>query len=172
MKRRSKTKPDNLVPNNPAHDGDTISPAEKRERTKEKADTLYDNLNPFQKKILEIYGGRYGYRKTASNKWRERDEPDDDTQLKQADYIRKQLQARQAKQSRDRLKRANKVPTRKDGRKVFEEFCREAGTQRQISRKLNIKVADLEKIYYSAQAVEYDIWIDFVMDEYGRAAQD
>lgn len=171
MKRRSKTKPDNLVPNNPAHDRDTISPAEKRERTKEKADTLYDNLNPFQKKILEIYGGRYGYRQTASGRWRERDEPDQDTELKQADAIRKAASARQALQSKERLKKANKVPIRKDGRKVFEEFCREAGIQRKISRKLNIKTTDLENIYNSARAVEYDLWFDFIMDEYGKPIQ-
>lgn len=170
MKRKNRIKPDNLVANNPEHDRNSISPAEKRQETLSKKDTLYDALNPLQRKILEIYGGRYGYRQTAlDGRWRERDEPNDDTQLKQAEYIRKQLQARQAKQSRDRLRRANKVPTRKDGRKVFEEFCREAGAERKISRKLNIKVADLENIYYSAQAIEYDIWIDFVMDEYGRA---
>jgi hypothetical protein len=170
MKRRNRIKPDNLVANNPEHDRNSISPEEKRERAKEKKDTLYDALNPFQKKILEIYGSKYGYRQTAvSGRWRERDEPDEDTQLKQADAIRKAALAKKAAQSKERLKRSNKVPTRKDGRKVFEEFCREAGMKRKVNHRLNIKTNELENIYNSARALEYDLWFDFIMDEYGKA---
>ena len=164
MKKRDRVKVDNLVPNNPEHDRDSISPAEKRERTREKNDTLNDALNPFQKKILEIYGSRYGYRQTASRRWRERDEPDEDTQLKQADAIRKQLQANKRAQSRDRLRSGNKVPTRKDGRKVFEEFCEEAYMGRE--RETSINDADFQNIYNASQVLDYPEWVDFILREY------
>lgn len=165
MKRRNRIKPDNLVANNPEHDRNSISPAEKRQETLAKKDTLYDALNPFQRKILEIYGSRYGYRQTASGRWTSRDEPDEDTQLKQADAIRKTLQAKTTAQSRERLKRANKVPIRKDGRKVFEEFCEQAYKGRR--RQTTIDDADLRNIFNAAQHLSYEKWIWFVNDEYG-----
>jgi hypothetical protein len=164
MKRRNRIKPDNLVANNPEHDRNSISPVEKRQETLAKIDTLYDALNPFQRKILEIYGSRYGYRQTASGRWRETDEPDEDTQLKQADAIRKKLQAKMTAQSRERLKRANKVPIRKDGRKVFEEFCEQAYKGRK--RETTIDDAYLRNIFNAAQHLSYEKWIWFVNDEY------
>jgi DNA-binding TFAR19-related protein (PDSD5 family) len=164
MKRKNRIKPDNLVANNPEHDRNSIAPAEKRQETLAKRDTLYDALNPFQKKILEIYGSKYGYRQTASGRWKERDEPDEDTQLKQADTIRKTLQAKMTAQSRERLKRANKVPTRKDGRKVFEEFCEQAYKGRRQEK--TIDDADLKNIFNAAQHFSYEKWIWFVNDEY------
>jgi hypothetical protein len=164
MKKRNRIKVDNLVPNNPEHDRDSISPAEKRERTRERNDTLYDELNLFQKKILEIYGGRYGYRQTASGRWRERDEPDENTQSKQADAIKKQLQVNKRAQSRDRLKTGNKVPIRKDGRKVFEEFCKQAYMNRE--QKTSINSTYFENIYNASQILEYPEWVNFILYEY------
>jgi hypothetical protein len=164
MKRRNRIKPDNLVANNPKHDRNSISPADKKQETLAKRDTLYDALNPFQWKILEIYGSKSEYRKTASGRWREVDEPDEYSQLKQADAIRKKLQAKMTAQSRERLKRANKVPVRKDGRKVFEEFCEQAYKSRRQEK--TIDDADLRNIFYAAQHLSYEKWIWFVNDEY------
>lgn len=102
---RKRSKVDNLVANNPEYDRRTKDPKEIKQDKKTNSDTLYDDLNPIQRKILEIYGGKYGYRQTASGRWRERDEPSPDIEDKQNDYIRKSLQKKRATDGRDRLKR-------------------------------------------------------------------
>lgn len=162
---RKRSKVDNLVANNPEYDRQTKDPKEIKQDKKTNSDTLYDDLNPIQRKILEIYGGKYGYRQTASGRWRERDEPTPDIEDKQNDYIRKSLQKKRATDGRDRLKRQNKVPTRKDGRKVFEEFYLEASQKRYQE---DPRSSDMINIYIAAKELSFEDWSWWVSSQYGR----
>ncbi len=65
--------------------------------------------------------------------------------------------------SRERLKRKGAVPT-KSGKKLFEEFCREAYK----NKKENIDDADLRNIYNAATQLEYDDWLWWIIDEYQK----
>jgi hypothetical protein len=56
------------------------------------------------------------------------------------------------------------VPTRKDGKKVFEEFWREASEKRY---QKNIKNLDMRNIYNAAQQLSFDDWSWWVNDQYG-----
>jgi hypothetical protein len=132
---------------------------DKKERSREKK---------FNKDSM-IFGStekesRYGYRQTASGRYVERDYPDADTELKQADAINKMMQKRKAASARERLKSKGAVPVRAaSGKKLFEEFCREAYRD----RKQNIDDADMRNIYNAANSLSYEKWIWFVNDEYG-----
>ena len=65
--------------------------------------------------------------------------------------------------SRDRLKKKGAVPT-KSGKKLFEEFCREAYK----NKKETIDDADLRNIYNAATQLEYDDWLWWIIDEYQK----
>jgi hypothetical protein len=142
------------VPNNPRDNGLYV---DKKERSREKK---------FNKDSM-IFGStekesRYGYR-TVAGHWKNRDEPDDEMQLKQADAINKMMQKRKAASGRERLKSKGAVPVRAaSGKKLFEEFCREAYRD----RKQNIDDADMRNIYNAANSLSYEQWIWFVNDEY------
>jgi hypothetical protein len=142
------------VPNNPR---DNELYVDRKERSREKK---------FNKDSM-IFGSaktesRYGYR-TAAGHWKSRDEPDPDTEMKQADAINKMMQKRKAASARERLKNKGAVPVRAtSGKKLFEEFCREAYK----NRKHNIDYADMRNIYNAANHLSYEQWIWFVNDEY------
>ena len=167
MKRRSK--PDAAlvgnVANNPRYDKVySVRNGMDAKALKDGEDnTLYGSMQSnFRKRLREIYGGRYGVRQTASGRYREVDEPSDEIQLKQADAINKLMQQRKASSSRERLKTKGAVPVRAaSGKKLFEEFCREAYK----GRKQIIDDADMRNIYNSANSLRYDQWIWFVNDE-------
>ena len=63
--------------------------------------------------------------------------------------------------ARERLKKKGAVPT-KSGRRLFEDFCREAYK----NRKQTIDDADIRNIYNAANHLSYEKWIWFVNDEY------
>jgi hypothetical protein len=135
---------------------------------KEKEDILYggdeNQRNRITKRLKEIYAGRYGYRQTASGKYVERDYPDADTELKQADAINKVMQKRKSAASRERLKTANKVPTRvATGKKLFDEFMIEVyektGKQRSVENQ-----EDLKQVYLAARALDFDKFLIFLTD--------
>jgi hypothetical protein len=135
---------------------------------KEKEDVLYgsdeNQRNRIAKRLKEIYAGRYGYRQTASGKYVERDYPDAETELKQADAINKMMQKRKAAASRNKLKAANKVPTRvATGKKLFDEFMKEiyekTGKQRSIRNE-----EDLKQVYLAARALDFDKFLIFLTD--------
>jgi len=146
-----KSKIKHLVPNNPAYDKkyNLDNGMDKDAVAYTRANTLYDIFS------------KYGYRKTATGRFVKRDEPPEEIQYKQSDMIRKQLQQKKAAASRERLKQANKVPT-KAGGKLFEDFCREAYR----STATKSAIVDLKNIYNAAFHLPYDKWIIFVADEY------
>jgi hypothetical protein len=135
---------------------------------KEKEDILdggdKNQRNRITKRLKEIYAGRYGYRQTASGKYVERDYPDAATELKQADTINKMMQKRKAAASRNRLKTANKVPTRvATGKKLFDDFMIEVyektGKQRSVEKHENLK-----QVYLAARALDFDKFLIFLTD--------
>lgn len=149
-----KSKPSNLVANNPAHDKEnSISGGWDKDAIEyANANTLYDIFS------------KYGTRKTYSGKYVSRDEPPEDIQYKQADMIRKQMQQKKAAAGRERLKAANKVPN-KSGGKLFENFCKEAYKSRASVTAIN----DLKNIYNAASVLPYEKWLIVVADNYGNS---
>ena len=131
--------------------------------------TLYDMKHLVRdrvsKRLQEIYGGKYGYRQTASGRFRERDEPDEAEQDRQNDAIQKMLQKKKAAAGRERLKTKGAVPVKATtGKKLFETFLQEA---RGYKKKQEIiDDADLRNIYNAATQLPYEKWILFVADEY------
>ena len=82
----------------------------------------------------------------------------------QADAINKTMQQRKSAASRERLKKADKVPTRvATGKKLFDEFMREAyektGKQRSAGNQ-----EDLKQVYLAARALEFDKFLIFLTD--------
>lgn len=78
-----------------------------------------------------------GYRTTAIGKQRvHRDEPPQDIQFAQADLIRKREQEREARARLERLKAANKVPTKR-GVKLFDEFMKDCGYNPDLDSSVN-----------------------------------
>ena len=63
--------------------------------------------------------------RTYAGHWKQRDEPDEEEQYRQAERINQVLKARREKASRERLKQKGAVPT-KNGKKLFDEFMKEA----------------------------------------------
>jgi hypothetical protein len=147
MKTLKKKNPDiqHQVPNNPQADlqltqgkhWDSKAEAEARKKT------LYD-----------------AYR-TAAGHWKRSDEPDEAEQLRQSDRIQQVLRAQRQKASRERLKTKNAVPTKK-GRKLFDEFMKEATQYRPSKKqsKLSAKdLKDLRNLYNAASVLEFDKWV-------------
>ena len=100
----------NPVPNNRYADEHYIDSKEKQKEKDFNSKTLYDE-------------SRYGYRQTASGRWRERDEPDEFEQDRQNDAIQKIMQQKRALAGKSRLKASNKIPVRVNtGQKVFESL--------------------------------------------------
>jgi hypothetical protein len=119
------------------------------------------------KKLQEVYGSR----RTASGTLVRRDEPTEPQKTQHLKVDKKQFakdlefwkKKNQQASARERLKKKNAVPVRAaSGKKLFEEFCREAYRD----RKQNIDDADMRNIYNAANSLSYEQWIWFVNDEY------
>jgi len=120
--------------------------------------------NRITTRLTEIYGGRYGYRQTASGRWRERDEPDSAEQDRQADAINKMMTKRKAAASRERLKSKGAVPV-KAGKRLFEDFMEEANSRTGKKTKENDRDHKrLKQVYLAARALEYDKWVMFITE--------
>jgi len=118
----------------------------------------------FLKRVDEVYGGRYGAtRTTTSGRKVAWDEPHPDKELELADKIRKSLHKKQASQSLERLKAKNKVPT-KAGKKLFEQFIKEANSYKKQEDELDTK--EMLNIYRSASHLSFSKWIMFINDTY------
>ncbi len=121
--KKKKVPIQHLVPNNPQADkqltggGDWDAKAE----AEAKKNTLYDAAS------------RSGYYRTHAGHWKKRGEPDEEEQLRQADRVNKVLKAQRQRTSRERLKQKGLVPI-KQGKKLFDEFMREASKAREANR--------------------------------------
>ena len=149
MKKLSEPKVQNLIANNPQYDRSKINSKEVAAERRAIKNTLYDSSY-----------------KTVAGHWKQRDEPDEAEQLRQSDRIRKHLLARQQKASRERLKTKNAVPI-KQGKKLFDEFIKEANAHRPSRGKTRINTRDLNDLqnaYNSASALEFDKWVIFMND--------
>jgi hypothetical protein len=143
------------VPNNPR---DNELYVDKQERSSEKKfnkermlfDKKEDTLNRIASKREPFEPKRTEYPKVDKKQF-----------AKDLEFWKKRNQQASA---RERLKKKNAVPVRAaSGKKLFEEFCREAYKD----RKQNIDDADMRNIYNSANSLSYEKWIWFVNDEYG-----
>jgi hypothetical protein len=143
------------VPNNPR---DNELYIDKQERSSEKKlnkermlfDKKEDTLNSIASKREPFEPKRTEYPKVDKKQF-----------AKDLEFWKKKNQQASA---RERLKKKNAVPVRAaSGKKLFEEFCREAYRD----RKQNIDDADMRNIYNAANSLSYEQWIWFVNDEYG-----
>ena len=148
-KNSSEPKIKHLVPNNPEFDRATKDPEEVAAERRAIKNTLYDS----------------SYR-TAAGHWKRRDEPGEPRKteyLKIApDALRKQKQW----DARQRLKRKDAVPT-KQGKKLFDEFMREARSHQLISPKSKVRCKnpdELKNLYNAAHALEFEKWTIFMND--------
>lgn len=150
-KKSSKSKIKHLVPNNPEYDRATKDPEEIAAERRAIKNTLYDSSY-----------------KTAAGHWKRRDEPGEPRKteyLKIApDALRKQKQW----DARQRLKKKDAVPT-KQGKKLFDEFMREANTARSKSSSNRSKTGiqdldDLQNIYNAASSLTFQQWLILVAD--------
>ena len=154
IKEKQLSKIQHLVPNSPRADLQLTGGKDLDEKVieQEKKRTLYDS----------------SYR-TQAGHWKQRDEPDEAGQLRQSDRIKQVLNARRKKDAQERLKSKGAVPT-KQGKKLFEEFMSEANGHRTqpVIKGLNLSSRDLdqlENLYNSASALEFEKWVVFVADK-------
>jgi hypothetical protein len=148
-----------LVPNNPQADQQLTGGKDLDDKIieLEKKRTLYDAAF------------RSHYNQTHTGHWKRSDEPDESEQLKQSDRIQQILKARRQQQvSRDRLKqKPGGVPVRPDGKKLFDEFMREAYSRRPpqvVKKKMSKDPEVLRNIYNAAYALEFEKWMVFAND--------
>lgn len=149
-----------LVPNNPHADKQLTGGKDLDDKIieREKKKTLYDNTF------------RSHYYQTHKGHWKRSDEPDEAEQLRQSDRIQQMLKAkRQQQASRDRLKqKPGGVPVRRDGKKLFDEFMREANLHRPtqgVKKKMSNDLEVLRNLYNSAYALDFEKWIEFILME-------
>ena len=148
-KKSSESKINHLVPNNPEYDRATKDPEEVAAERRAIKNTLYDS----------------SYR-TAAGHWKRRDEPGEPRKTEylkiSPDALRKQKQW----DARQRLKRKDAVPT-KQGKKLFDEFMREARSHQLISPKSKVRCKnpdELKNLYNAAHALEFEKWTIFMND--------
>jgi hypothetical protein len=151
IKARQLSKIQHLVPNNPSADLQLTNGKhwDSKAEAEAKKNTLYDS----------------SYRTHAAH-WKQRDEPDEAGQLRQSDRIKQLLSARRKKEAQERLKSKGAVPTRQ-GKKLFDEFMKEANTHRptKVKSKVNTRsLKDLQNAYNAASALEFDKWVIFMND--------
>jgi hypothetical protein len=95
------------------------------------------------------------YRTTAKGHRVAWDEPDPDVEDRIAKQIRKTLQDRKAKASRDRLKQKSAVPI-KDGKPIFEK------KMAMIDENLNDGLNRLRSLFYSGKVMDFKQWLNEV----------
>lgn len=132
--------------------------------------TLYGSTEEAKERIMKRLQEVYGSRITAAGIRVPRDEPTEPQKTQHLKVDKKQFakdlefwkKRNQQSAARERLKKKGAVPM-KSGRRLFEDFCREAYK----NRNQNINDADMKNIYNSAHHLSYEQWIWFVNDEYG-----
>lgn len=113
-KKSSESKIKHLVANNPEYDRATMDPGEVAAERRAIKNTLYDS----------------SYR-TAAGHWKRRDEPGEPRKTEYLTIDPGALKKQKQWDARQRLKKKGAVPT-KQGRKLFDEFMKEATGYRQL----------------------------------------
>ena len=157
------------IPNNPRDNQLYIDKKEmNREKKFNKDNMLFDKKEQLDK-VVEAFR-RYSNSNNTLNRIvskREPGEPKRTEYLKvDKDKFNKDMETwkriNQQASARERLKRKGAVPT-KSGKKLFEDFCREAYNNRTAD---NLNDADLRNIYNASTQLDYDKWLWWIMDEY------
>jgi hypothetical protein len=145
-KKSSDPKMKHLVPNNPEYDRAMMDPLEVAAERRAIKNTLCDSC----------------YR-TAAGHWKRRDEPGEPRKTEYLTIDPGALRKQKQWDARQRLKRKDAVPT-KQGKKLFDEFMKEA-TQYQLSKKYRrVSTKDLEdlrNLYNAASSLGFDKWVLF-----------
>ena len=151
-KVKSSNKVQHLVANNPEYDRRTKDPNEIAADRKAIRDTLYDASS---------------YR-THAGHWKRRDEPGEPRKSEYLTIAPDALKKQKQWDARQRLKKKQGgVPIRKDGRKLFDEFMREARSHQLISPKSKVRCKnpdELKNLYNAAHALEFEKWTIFMND--------
>ena len=154
IKTKSLDKHLSPIPNNPR---DNELYIDKKEMNKEKKFNkdmmLFDKTEDVLKRIVSKY-------EPGEPKRTEYLKVDKDKFAKDMEFWKKRNQQSAA---RERLKRKGAVPT-KSGRRLFEDFCKEAYKNR--TQQTNINDADLRNIYNAATQLDFDRWSWWIMNEY------
>ena len=157
------------IPNNPRDNQLYIDKKEmNREKKFNKDNMLFDKKEQLDK-VVEAFR-RYSNSNNTLNRIvskREPGEPKRTEYLKvDKDKFNKDMETwkriNQQASARERLKRKGAVPT-KSGKKLFEDFCREAYNNRTAD---NLNDADLRNIYNASTQLDYDKWLWWIMGEY------
>jgi Fe-S cluster biosynthesis and repair protein YggX len=151
IKERQLSKVQHLVPNNPSADLQLTGGKDLDDKVIE------------QEKKRTLYNSSY---RTAAGHWKQHDEPSSDDQLRQSDRINQLLSAKRKKEAQERLKSKGAVPT-KQGKKLFDEFMKEANSHRPSKGKSKINTRDLNDLqnaYDAASALDFDQWVIFISD--------
>jgi hypothetical protein len=151
-KKSSNAKIQNLVPNNPEYDRAKMDHAEVAAERRAIKNTLYDS----------------SYR-TAAGHWKRRDEPGEPRKTEYLTIAPDALRKQKQWDARQRLKKKDAVPTRKDGRKLFDQFMKEANAcrarQTGASTKVSTrKLSNLRNLYNAAHSLDFDTWLIFAGD--------
>ena len=148
-KKSSESKIKHLVANNPEYDRATMDPGEVAAERRAIKNTLYDSSY-----------------KTAAGHWKRRDEPGEPRKTEYLTIAPAALRKQKQWDARQRLKRKGAVPTKK-GRKLFDEFMKEAKRLHPMSERPKVRSKDLEdlkNLYNAAYALEFEKWTIFVND--------
>lgn len=136
-KAKSSNNVQHLVPNNPEYDRRTKDPKEVATDRKAIRDTLYD-------------ASSY---KTHAGHWKHRDEPGEPRKTEYLTIAPDALKKKNKWDARQRLKKKQGgVPIRKDGRKLFDEFMKEANSKFQQKSQPIKKTPDLSDLRNSYNA--------------------
>ena len=153
MKSKTKTTtPKHLVPNNPQADKQLTGGSDWDSKVieREKKRTLYD-----------------GWYRTHKGHFKQNDELGEP---RKTEYLTIAPSARKKQNqwdARQRLKKKNAVPTRKDGSKLFDEFMWEANrvhSSRTVANKVKDNIGDWENAYRAAQVLDQNTWIILMKD--------
>jgi hypothetical protein len=146
-KKSSDSKIKHLVPNNPEYDRATMDPGEVAAERRAIKNTLYDSSY-----------------KTAAGHWKRRDEPGEPRKTEYLTIAPAALRKQKQWDARQRLKRKDAVPT-KQGRKLFDEFMKEAKRPHPMSERPKVRSKDLEdlkNLCNAAYALEFEKWTIFL----------
>jgi hypothetical protein len=136
----------NIIPNNPEH-------KDEQDDNEDLGLTLYDEThnNYVWRRIREAYKSKYGFYNTYGGHYKERDEPPEGIQIRQAARIIAKTDKDKSQISKDRLKKKMAVP-RKNGQPMWEESCL-------LDEDINRFAINLKSMYNSGTRMRFRDWL-------------